>query len=186
MEHFYNNIQGWFTYPMLYSQTVQNASHDAHFVEIGTWLGRSAAFMAVEIINSGKNIKFDCIDTWRGSQEHNLISIAQQEELYIAFIKNIEPVKNNITAYRTYSTEGAKLYADNSLDFVFIDAAHDYDNVLLDINAWYPKVKSGGVIAGHDYHEHDWPGVYKAAHDFFAGRVFYTSEQELVWYYKKE
>ena len=39
-------------------------------MEVGSFLGKSAVFMAVEIINSGKRIKFDCIDHWKGSEEH--------------------------------------------------------------------------------------------------------------------
>ena len=42
----------------------------AHFVEVGSYKGRSTSFMAVEIANSGKQIKFDCVDTWEGSPEH--------------------------------------------------------------------------------------------------------------------
>ena len=188
MEHFYKNIEGWFSYPLLYREAIERAPNDAHFVEIGSWKGASAAYMAVEIINSGKNIKFDCVDTWKGSIEHGLHATTQQEELYITFLKNIEPVKNYITAYRTYSTEAAKLYKDNSLDFVFIDAAHDYDNVLADITAWYPKVKTGGIIAGHDYHINIdmWTDVKRAVHDYFKDKIVQVSRDEASWFYVKE
>jgi hypothetical protein len=71
MEHFYQNIgEDWFTYPNLYKQMVTEANDSAHFIEVGVWKGRSAAYMGVEIINSGKQIKFDCVDTWGGSTEH--------------------------------------------------------------------------------------------------------------------
>lgn len=63
IEHFYQNIQGWFTFPNLYSSIVNHYPNDSHFVEIGVWKGKSAAYMAVEILNSQKSIKFDCIDT---------------------------------------------------------------------------------------------------------------------------
>ena len=64
MNHFHYKIPGWFTFPRLYSTMVDRFPSGAHFVEVGTWQGSSAAYMAVEIINSGKNIKFDCIDIW--------------------------------------------------------------------------------------------------------------------------
>lgn len=186
MEHFYKNIEGWFTYPILYSTAVKTAPNNAHFVEVGSWKGASAVYMAVEIVNSNKNIKFDCIDTWKGSEEHNLNTAEQQEELYLTFLKNIEPVKNIITAYRTSSLEAAKIYKDNSLDFVFIDAAHDYQNVLADLKAWYPKVKKGGTLAGHDYHQDDtWGDVKRAVHDFFKDRVVLVSRHEVCWYIQK-
>ncbi|MRS02168.1 class I SAM-dependent methyltransferase, partial [bacterium] len=61
--------------------------------------------------------------------------------------------------------EAALNYQDGSLDMVFIDAAHDYDNVRADIAAWYPKVRLGGMLAGHDYEE-NWPGVIQAVNEF--------------------
>ena len=55
MEHFYQKIgEDWFTYPNLYKKMVSDANENSHFVEVGVWKGRSAAFMAVEIINSKK------------------------------------------------------------------------------------------------------------------------------------
>jgi predicted O-methyltransferase YrrM len=66
---------------------------------------------------------------------------------------------------RSLSWEGAKNYSDESLDFVFIDAAHDHESVIKDLVSWYPKVKKGGIIAGHDYH-YDC-GVYSAVNQFF-------------------
>jgi hypothetical protein len=52
------------------------------------------------------------------------------------------------------------------LDFVFLDAAHDYDNVKADITAWRSKVKSGGYLGGHDY-QLIFPGVMKAVQEEF-------------------
>ena len=49
------------------------------------------------------------------------------------------------------SIEAAKSFKNGSLDFVFIDGDHTYDSVKQDIEAWYPKIKPGGHIAGHDY-----------------------------------
>lgn len=64
MEHFYQNIgEDWFTYPNLYKEMVEKSSNGSLFVEVGSWKGRSASFMAVEILNSKKDIKFDCVDT---------------------------------------------------------------------------------------------------------------------------
>ena len=61
MDHFHFNVPGWFTFPSLYSHMVERYDN-AHFVEVGSWQGSSAAYMGVEIINSGKNIKFDVYD----------------------------------------------------------------------------------------------------------------------------
>lgn len=164
MEHIYQHVQGWFGFPNLYSSMVKNAKNNSHFVEVGAWLGKSALYMAVEIMNSGKNIRFDCVDTWEGSEEHKNMHIVKDKQLYNQFLKNIEPVKTIINPIKLPSLEATKTYLDNSLDFVFIDASHDYENVKNDIWAWYPKVKVGGVLCGHDFN--DWPGVRGAVFEF--------------------
>lgn len=167
MEHFYKNVksEGWFNYEDLYSSMVEKFNSGSHFVEVGAWKGMSACFMAVEIINSRKDIKFDCVDTWEYVETSEEIQKEQFENLFDIFQKNIEPVKNNINIIKSISWDAASKYKDKSLDFVFIDAGHDYESVKKDLNAWYPKVKDGGVIAGHDYHYHC--GVYPAVNEFF-------------------
>ena len=158
MQHFYENISGWFTSldKQSYDKAVEKFSDGDIFVEIGSWKGRSACAMAANIINSGKQIKFYCVDTWRGSAEHQL---GQQFEdidaikgrLFEVFLSNTKPVKNMINIIKKESVEAAKTFEDRSLSFVFIDASHDYENVKKDLNAWYPKVKKGGILAGHDF-----------------------------------
>jgi len=175
MEHFYKNLgEEWFTYPELYTYIVNKFPTNSHFVEVGTWKGMSAAYMAVEIINSGKNIKFDCVDTWDFVPSQTEIPLHMFDNLYEVFLKNIEPVKHQINPVKALSWDGAAFYKDNSLDFVFIDAAHDYESVKKDINAWYPKVKKEGIIGGHDYTWCD--DVRRAVNEFFKNKTIYESE----------
>ena len=189
MEHFNTKIQGWFTFPNLYSQIANHYPDGSHFVEVGVWKGKSAVFMAVELINANKNnTKFHCIDTWEGSKEHidpnsecfepGLLN--DKDWLYKCFLENIQPVKPIINPIRKPSLEAVNIYKDNSLDFVFIDASHDYENVFNDIKAWYPKIKpKTGIISGHDY---TWgPEVKKAVHDFFDPLGLGVQEQEGCW-----
>ena len=190
MEHFFHTIQGWFSYDYLYEHIVKNCNHTDryHFVEVGSWKGRSSSFMAVEILNSKKNIKFDCIDTWSGSEEHYDPSNAVYEPslledpdyLYNLFLTNTFPVKHIINPIRRQSIQASELYEDESLDFILIDAAHDYDNVLLDLQHWYPKLRAGGIIAGDDL---PWPGVKKAVGEFFQND--YITTDNVVWVKQK-
>jgi predicted O-methyltransferase YrrM len=53
--------------------------------------------------------------------------------------------------HREYSINAAKNFKDSSLDFVYIDGRHDYTGVKEDVEAWYPKLKEGGLFAGHDF-----------------------------------
>ena len=184
MEHFYKSLgENWFSYPGLYSMVVDRFPTNSHFVEVGVWKGMSAAYMAVKIINSGKNIKFDCVDYWEYVDylPDDIEKELFPENLYDTFLKNIEPVKHIINPIKELSWDGAKHYEDKSLDFIFIDAAHDYESVKKDINAWFPKLKPTGIIAGHDY---TWcVDVEKAVHEFFDKNKIY--ETEGCWIYSE-
>ena len=57
----------------------------------------------------------------------------------------------DIEVCRNFSTACAPLYPDGSFDFVYVDARHDYASAMEDIRAWWPKVRRGGILAGHDY-----------------------------------
>lgn len=160
MEHFYQNIEGWFSYEWIYREVAQLAEDGDLFVEVGSFKGRSSAFMAVELINSGAKFKFDCIDTWLGSTEHQEGAECEVKEvvdgtLYETFIHNMKPVEGYFNPIRMTSLEAAELYDDNSIDFLMIDGAHDFDSVVADIRAFLPKMKKGGVMCGDDC----WPGA---------------------------
>lgn len=175
MEHFYQNLEGenWFDYEMFYLTMVDRFPSGSHFVELGTWRGKSAAFMAVEIINSGKKIRFDCIDNW------------SQGDTKDECLKNLEPVKDHINIIEGISWEAASLYKDNSIDFCFVDAAHDYESKVKDVTAWLPKIKSGGVIAGHDYNPNmdDYNRTYEAINDVLGKNNISVIKN--LWIYEK-
>lgn len=155
MEHFYEKIDGWFDFQNLYSDVVQKLNDNSHIVEVGSWKGKSASYMCIEIINSGKNIKFDCVDIWPNEitemsgnpNDEDLLS----GKLYDKFLDNLKPVEGYFNPIKLPSMEASKLYKDESLDFVFIDACHKYESVRTDIISWLPKVKIGMFIGGHDY-----------------------------------
>lgn len=165
MKHFYQTVPGWAKFTRLYRRMVFNAQDGAHFVEVGSYLGRSAAFMAVEIINSQKHIIFDCVDAWAdGGPDLQAQVAVMQEPLKDQFLRNVAPVKHAINAIHKPSIEAAKDYEDGTLDFVMIDASHGYKDVVADIRAWLPKMKLGSVIAGDDF---NWSGVKRAVHETF-------------------
>ena len=72
------------------------------------------------------------------------------------------------------SLEASKLYEDESLDVVFLDASHKYEDIKDDMIAWYPKVKKEGIIGGHDYTWCD--DVRIAVNEFFKNKTIYESE----------
>ena len=93
------------------------------------------------------------------------------------------------------SKDASKLFQDNSLDFIYIDAAHDFKNVTEDLKTWFPKVKKGGIISGHDYATAVFFGknenikslieVKRAVDDFFIPlnyEIFSTKEHLPSWW----
>ena len=183
MKHFYQNIPGWFSFRGLYEQAVAAAPTPARFVEVGCWKGRSAAFLAVEIINSGKAISLTCVDTWAGSQEkkHQEDPSVINGTLYREFEDNLAPAVNEFKDFpdryfdtrRMPSVHAAMGFAKESVDFVMVDGAHDYESVATDLNSWWRKIKAGGVMAGDDFH---FDAVGAAVREFF-GKIQHEIER---------
>jgi hypothetical protein len=188
MEHFYTKIHGWFNegYPGAYKKIFDYfKSEPEHIVEIGVWKGRSSSYLGVELYNHGwTNVKFDLIDHFEGSPEHKRNPKFNTLNLYDIAVENLSPLngKINYEIFKLSSEESSKKYNDESLDFVFIDGAHEYNEVLKDINLWYPKVKKGGIICGDDYCS-DWNSVIKAVDDFFGNRVVFIENKH--WWVEK-
>ena len=185
MNNYYESIEGWFTASdkTIYDMAVQKFSSGSIFVEIGSFKGRSSVAMAVEIINSNKDIEFYCVDTWDGSAEHQSGQPFEDKDvvnknLFNIFLQNTEPVKHVITPIRKSSLEAVNNFEDESITFLFLDAAHDYENVKKDLNAWKSKVKKGGLLAGHDW---TWESVRSAASEFAEENNLPISAVNNVW-----
>lgn len=166
MNHFYKEIQNWFNYERVFDLAINKAEDGAKFVEIGVWKGGSTAYMGVEILKSGKKIEYDAIDTFEGSKEHGVVV-----GLYEEAMQNLKPILdlNIVNLIKGHSQDVVSKYADESLDFCFIDGSHEYEDVKKDILAYLPKVKKGGILAGHDY-DRIWQGVINAV-DEILGKV---------------
>lgn len=143
--------EDWFSFAGVYRRMVAACPADGKIVEVGSWKGRSTAFLLVEAWNKSSKIEIYAVDTWLGSEEHAGEECIKNGTLYEEFLANVKPVSRQLVPLRMPSLKGANFFPDQSLDSVFIDAAHDYENVKADILAWLPKVKKGGLIGGHDY-----------------------------------
>lgn len=172
MQHFYKNVPGWAAFVELYALMVRNAPMQARFVEVGSWAGRSAAFMGVEILNSGKQIKFDCIDPWydggvdlRDTEHRKLLG---DVPLIEQFKRNVGPVLHLINPIQKLSVDAAKDFPDGSINYIMIDGDHTYEAVRDDIKAWMPKMRIGAIMSGDDY---NWPGVRKAVDEAFGRKA---------------
>jgi predicted O-methyltransferase YrrM len=154
-------IQGWCTFEGLYDKMVSDYDN-AVFVEVGCWLGQSAIYMADLIKERKKNIKFYTVDNFKGQPDERLhetvieAAAKRGEGIFSLYYQNIQ--KYNVLGYVTpiicESSEGFKHIKESSADFIYIDANHLYDAIKKDVEYYWPFVKNGGVLAGHDYCEH--------------------------------
>ena len=177
MEHFNDKIIGWFTFERLYKDMVNKFPSGSQFVEVGTYEGKSLAYLLVEMINAKKQFKITGVDsfTFTGENGKNIL-----ENIYT----NLDSVKNLFDTLICQSWDAASQFEDKSLDFVFLDADHVYESIIRDLKAWVPKIKPGGIIAGHDYCDFH-PGVIQAVNETFGKEnVCFDYIDELCWMIK--
>jgi predicted O-methyltransferase YrrM len=176
-------IPGYFNGEILYKKTADMFPDNSRFVEVGCLFGRSTCFMAQRLKKKHKKIRFDVIDTFEGSPEH--YPLLQGKSFYETFCRYMRAagVLDMLTVKQARSEKAAYDYADGSLDFVYIDAAHDFESVKRDIDAWLPKVKNGGILAGDDYIP-SWQGVIDAVNEKL-GRDTIELIPYAQWSYRK-
>jgi hypothetical protein len=179
MNHFYDKLEGWFDFEAVYYRIAREIPPGAAIAEVGCYKGKSIAYLAVEILNralwdpefSKALPRFYCIDTWAN----------RGYDMYPEFTKSLWPVASLITPVQMPSCAASLLFPDGGLDFVFIDACHDYEYIYHDIKAWFPKIKKGGYIGGHDYDNAGVPGVRKSVDEFFPN----AEKIGISWLWKK-
>lgn len=169
----WREIQGWFDYEDLYRKLVDVIPAGGKFVEVGSFLGRSTAAFAEFARKAGKTINLHAVDTFQGApanELHAAILSAHGGNLEKMFRANMAAcgLNGELTVHPKPSVEAAQEFADGELDAVFIDADHREEFVTADLQAWFGKVKRGGIICGHDYDEE---GVAAAVEKFFVAPV---------------
>jgi predicted O-methyltransferase YrrM len=113
-------------------------------VEVGTFSGENAVVMA-KYFNSVVTV-----DPWRnGYDKDDHASNADMAEVEKKYFERTAWFPN-ISHLKLTSLEGANEFQDASLDFVYLDGDHRTDAVVADIDAWKPKIRKGGILAGHD------------------------------------
>lgn len=161
--HFYESLDGYFDFESLYLEAAAAVPGGGVAVEVGVWRGKSLAFLAVEFANRAKAVRLVGVDLF-GETEEMQVPATPQAALLRTFLDH----GVNAELHQRVSWEAADSFADGSVDFVFIDASHDYESVSKDLAAWWPKVKPGGMFAGHDYTTYH-PGVLQAVSEKFGG-----------------
>jgi hypothetical protein len=143
--------------------------------EIGVKTGKYSDFL----LSRWRGRKLISIDPWLAAETDEYVDRANvpqdAHERFLAETRQrLAPHGARSEILRLTSLEAAERVADRTLDFVYIDARHDYDSVLEDLAAWYTKVRPGGIVAGHDYVDGTFPsgvfGVKRAVDEFFGAR----------------
>lgn len=173
LPHFFQQIPGWFFGTKTLNTVLSNIpDNDYVYVEVGTYMGRSLAYFTISSLNHKKSGKIYAIDTFAGSEEHRdpksqdyIPQLATNPDyLYEQYLKYTKPIKEHINTIRGSSEEVSKQFEDDSIDGLYLDAAHDYDSAMSDLKAWYPKMKKEQLLlAGDDW---KWSGVRKAVIEF--------------------
>lgn len=152
LAHFYESVPGFFWFQEAYDRLLRTLPLDrpSHFVEIGSFQGKSAAYAGVEIYNRGIPCTLHCVDSWAHPN-----ALDNGAEIRAAFDRNTAPIAqalgNRFHVHALPSLEAAKLFADESLDVVWVDGDHEYSAVKADILTWFPKLKPGAFMGGDDF-----------------------------------
>jgi hypothetical protein len=153
-------VPGWFDWQAAIAEVVDELHDGARCVEVGVYMGRSTVCLADEIRLSGKQITLECFDIFDGSHGGPAGDGNPDPEARAQTVRDMlgAEVGGFTRVLVGRSPDCAAAYADRSLDFVWIDACHEAWGIEADIRGWWPKLKMGGLLGGHDFSEF-FPGV---------------------------
>ena len=141
----YRHIKGAFDHGTVFTDLLERLD-EGHIVEVGTYKGRSACFVAELIKAKEKDIIFETIDHYDRSD------IDRQSVL-----RNLENagVESYVKVIESESLNASSFYDSNQLDFVFLDTDSPPEALEEELVAWYDKIKEGGILGGYDHSIHD-------------------------------
>lgn len=120
-------------------------------VEVGVFEG----FFSYTLLETWRGARLIAVDPWRhfatGYQDDCNFGQAKMDKLYEETRARLAPFGARADIWRNLSDEAATKIPAESLDFAYIDAQHHYEAVKEDLALWWPKIKKGGLFAGHDY-----------------------------------
>lgn len=138
---------------------------------VGVELGVATGITSRNLLENISLLKLYGIDRYKEYEDKyycNLAKIQAAEKEADSLLKQFA-IKGSYVKVKKTSAEAQGSFLDGSLDFIFIDADHSYDAVRKDLELWYPKIKTAGLICGDDYENHNFPGIKKAVDEFAIG-----------------
>ena len=168
----WQDIPGWFNWREGQEEAAAHFGDGDRFIEVGCYLGRSICSLADVVAGRGLEVDIVGVDTALGSGPEGkrntnahghavlhgggtMAGLLHRNVLACGFADQVQLIISD-------SVRASRLFTDESVAWVHLDARHDYVSVCEDIDAWRPKVRRGGWLTGDDYDQWQWPGVVRA------------------------
>ena len=161
----------------------------------GAEIGVQAGEYSQLLRNTWKGEELYLIDRWKYDPDYKDIANVSDEKHRQLYFSVIQKFADDYSVYiiRKDSIEASKQFPDEFFDWIYLDADHSFEGCSNDIEAWYPKLKKGGIFSGHDYLDGEYPegsfGVKSAVDRFISNKAInlYTTEEKILksWYFVK-
>jgi len=148
----------------------------------GVEVGVQEGFFSAHLLENWRGAHLISVDPWieQTAEEYRDIGNVKQatQDLYHRrTLARLAPYRQRNSIWRHTSAEASERIPHHSLDFVYVDARHDYASVKEDVHYWADKIRPGGLMCGHDYCDAKFPwiadfGVRQAVDEFFGARGF--------------
>jgi hypothetical protein len=166
---------------------------------VGAEIGVARGDFSEHILSHWHGAKLISIDPWIELPPDEYVDVcnipqSSMQESYERTVGRLARFGDRSAVWRATGSEAAKRLAPESLDFVYIDARHTYEAVLEDLADWFPLVRPGAIVAGHDYNDGHFAqgihGVRSAVDEFFGQRRIsvshtYTDVPSISWLARK-
>ena len=152
------------------------------FAEIGVWKGGTTK----RILRSTSLEEYWGVDPWLVMPDGSKVQKKRKQwqwDGYHLYCCNLMCYFPQLKILRMTSELATSLFPDSYFDMVYLDARHECKDVYEDIGFWLPKVREGGILAGHDYGG-KWTGVIEAVHEWFGMDELKIWEEDEVWVYR--
>lgn len=152
------------------AELLEKIDKSLEIAEIGVFRGQFSEMILQECLPN----KLHLVDIWKGREMSgdkdgkNIVRITDMQEIYENEILAKFSETPNVQIHRCTSDDYFEKTPENSLDAIYIDAAHTYRAVKRDIENSRKVIRPGGVIMGHDYNQRKFPGTFKAVNEFVA------------------
>jgi predicted O-methyltransferase YrrM len=164
------SVSGWMTHAELLwlAKRASELAPGGVWVEVGTWMGRSASAVALALPAGCKLI---CVDPFLGIGDNEKFDPAEAMKTWQTQSDELRRLRHDLTieSWLSTSLQAAARFAADSADVVFIDGDHAFESAQRDIDLWMINVKPGGILCGHDTYSE---GVNKALTEGYASTWF--------------